>query len=47
MEFLIKLALKFLNNKSIPSNYYNIVNIDRYYEIRFYKNFLRFLTVSL
>jgi hypothetical protein len=29
MEFLIKLALKLLNNKPILSNYYNIVNIDR------------------
>jgi hypothetical protein len=47
MEFLIKLALKLLNNKPIPSNYYNIINIDRYYEIRSYKNFLKFLTVSL
>jgi uncharacterized linocin/CFP29 family protein len=47
MEFLIKLALELLNNKYISSNYYNIVNIDRYYEIRSYKDFLRFLAVSL
>jgi hypothetical protein len=47
MEFLIKLALKLLNNKFISSNYYNIVNIDRYHEIRFYKDFLRFLIIFL
>jgi hypothetical protein len=47
MEFLIKLALKLLNNKPILSNYYNIVNIDRYCEIKSYKDFLKFLTVSL
>jgi uncharacterized linocin/CFP29 family protein len=47
MEFLIKLALELLNNKPVPSNYYNIVNIDRYYEIRSYKDFLRFLIVFL
>ena len=47
MEFLIKLALELLNNKPVPSNHHNIVNIDRYYEIRSYEDFLRFLTVSL
>jgi hypothetical protein len=47
IKLLAELAFEVFNDGSVPFNYYNIVHVDCYYEIRFYKNALKLLALSL
>jgi hypothetical protein len=47
IELLVELVFKVFNDGSVPFNYYNIVYVDCYHEIRFYKDVLKFFVLFL